>query len=350
MFRSATFKLTVWYLAIITAISLIFSIVIYRFAVNELKLGLYHQTMRIYRDFPVFNGSPLLRSSNEIALGSHNILFRLIYFNVIVLGLAGVASYFLARRTLQPIEEAHARQQRFTADVSHELRTPLTALKMTSEVALLDHAAGKDDLRNALTSNIEEATKMDVLINNLLRLTRLDDAETQSGFSTVATTDLITQAMTQVTPIAEAKKIRLSQDGPAAELWGDPASLVQLLVILLDNAIKYSPTESTVALATSSKADQVQISISDNGPGISKDALPHVFDRFYRADSSRTRSDTSGYGLGLSIAKLIADRHNGQILLSSRPGLGTTATITLPAQSPASSGSERADAETGTEN
>lgn len=332
MFRSATFKLTVWYTALITAISLIFSVVIYHFATGELQSGLHHQTLRIYRDFPVFNGNPLLQSDPDIDVGTHRIWIQLIYFNLVVVVLGSIASYFLARRTLEPIEAAHARQQRFTADVSHELRTPLTALKMTSEVALLDKSASKDELRGALNSNLEEIAKMDALINNLLRLTKLDDQQTQAAFTMLQSNDIITTAIEQVAPQASSKDITIKQTGNSAPLLGDRDALVQLCVILLDNAIKYGPDKSTVTVKTAAKGEHTQISIADEGQGISKEALPHVFDRFYRADGSRTKSTTDGFGLGLSIAKLICDRHNGQIILTSRPGEGTTAIVEIPSK------------------
>jgi len=331
MFRSATFKLTMWYLAIITVISLSFSVVIYHLATGELQAGLQHQTLRIYQDFPVFNGSPLLRSDRDIDAGTHHIFWQLFYFNILVVVLAGITSYFLARLTLEPIEAAHARQARFTADVSHELRTPLTALKMTSEVALLDPKASKDELRDALSSNLEEVTKMDLLINNLLRLTRLDADTVQASFKPLQTTDIITAATEQVSQQAAGKDITISTTGKDLPVYGDRDSLIQLLVILLDNAIKYSPAKSQVEIETKPDGDHTLVIVRDHGQGMTPDVLPHVFDRFYRADASRTKTTpTEGYGLGLSIAKLISDTHNANITLTSRPTQGTTATITLP--------------------
>ena len=143
MFRSATFKLTMWYLALVMAISLVFSVVLYSVAAGELDRGLNNETRRIYQKFPVFEGSPVLRPGADYDSGAHRILLRLAGFNIIVLVGAGWASYWLARRTLEPIEQAHEQQKRFTADVSHELRTPLTALKMESEVALMNDKNGK---------------------------------------------------------------------------------------------------------------------------------------------------------------------------------------------------------------
>lgn len=333
MFRSATFKLTMWYLALVMAISLVFSVVVYHFATNELTVGLHDQTQRIFNNFPVFNGNPLLRSGHDLALGAHHILMRLFYFNLLVLFLAGFASYFLARRTLHPIEAAHEQQKRFTADVSHELRTPLTSLKMGSEVALMDKQATKEQLRETLESNLEDAAKMDMLINNLLRLTKLDDDQAHAAFGPVSTLQVIDTAVIQLQKIAASKHIIIENKAKDAIVQGDADSLSQLMVILLDNAIKYSPTKSTVTIESSRKDNEQQIIVKDQGQGITPDALPHVFDRFYRADKARTGTTiegTNGFGLGLSIAKLITDRHNGSLTLTSKVDHGTTVTISLP--------------------
>lgn len=337
MFKSATFKLTMWYLAIVMVISLIFSVVVYHFATGELSTGLQNQTQRIFNEFPVFNGSPQLvqRPDRDLAVGTHHILWELINFNILVLISAEFASYFLARRTLEPIELAHERQKRFTADVSHELRTPLTSLKMGSEVALMDSQADKKTLRAALESNMEDAGTMEQLINNLLRLTRLDNDSSLVAFSPVESGTVISGAVNQLDKAAGAKAIAVTAEGPSLTINGDQDALMQLIVILLDNAIKYSSPGASVAITTSRQGNQAQIAVRDEGQGIAPAALPHVFDRFYREDVARQHSATEGFGIGLSIAKLIADRHQGTITLTSRVGKGTTATVLLPLHSEA---------------
>lgn len=334
MFRSATFKLTMWYLAIVMVISVAFSITVYHFATNEVSFGLHHQTQRIFHEYPVFTNDPLLQPQDkDVSASAHHILLRLIYFNILVFIGAGLTSYLLARRTLQPIEAAHEQQKRFTADVSHELRTPLTSLKMGSEVALMDDQATTAMLREALESNLEDSAKMEMLINNLLRLTKLDTDEAQAAFVRLSAQGISEASIKQVQKIADLKHVHLDNQTKDLPLHGDRDALVQLLVILLDNAIKYSPNDSSVVVQTKKQQSNIQISITDQGPGISPEALPHVFDRFYRADKSRGKTTTDGFGLGLSIAKLIADRHHGSVILTSRPGKGTTATVMLPGQS-----------------
>lgn len=322
-----------WYVAIVMAISLAFSLVVYHLATNELAWGLNHQTQRWYSAFPGFDDDPFFSQNTELSTGRHEIFLQLVYFNLVVLVGAGIASYALARLTLSPIEEAHTRQKRFTADVSHELRTPLTALRMESEVALMDKNASKEALRNSLRSNIEESQKLEALINNLLRLTKLEAGQIDRHFTDIGTKKLSEEAIAHVRSSAEAKHIELKNSINDVTMRGDHDSLVQLLVILLDNAIKYSPEGSTISLISSRRQGFTSLIIRDEGTGIEPEALKHVFERFYRADKARTSSSTSGFGLGLSIAKNIADLHHGSITLTSQVGKGTTATVSLPATS-----------------
>lgn len=331
MFRSATFKLTMWYLAIVMAISLLFSAAIYGMATGELDRGLHRESRRISDQYPVFQDDPQLHVSGDYNNTVHRLLWRLVGLNVFVLVAAGGASYWLARRTLEPIEEAHEQQKRFTADVSHELRTPLTALKMEAEVALMNSKNGKKELRQTLTSNLEEVAKLEALINNLLRLTRLEAGELEQQFENLNSKTIAQTALEQTRQLAKERRITFKENITDAKLRGDQASLVQLLVILLDNAIKYSPAGATVSISARQADKHVMFEVADTGNGINKDALEHVFDRFYRgSNSSRNKTEAEGFGLGLSIAKMIADVHSGSITLTSRPKHGTTAIVKLP--------------------
>jgi len=199
---------------------------------------------------------------------------------------------------------------------------------MESEVALLDTAASKAALRETLESNLEEAEKLNSLLESLLRLSKL---EVSAGppLAPLPLTPLVTEAIGRVHAAATARHITITSHLAAnVSVAADHDSLVQLLVILLDNAIKYSGEKSEIMVRTEHDEMQVVVRIEDHGIGIAPDALDHVFDRFYRADAARTGSN--GYGLGLSIAKHIADLHHATITLSSVVGEGTTATVSLP--------------------
>lgn len=331
MFRSATLRLTLWYLAIVMAICLLFSAVVYRTATTELHQGIHREGQRISQQYPVFGQDPALHANDDFLASAHHLLLRLALFNLVVLVGAGFASYWLARRTLEPIQAAHEQQKRFTADVSHELRTPLTVLRMESEVALMNPATTPKELRSTLESNLEEVAKLDSLINNLLRLSRLEAEALQQTFSDVNLKEVIEAAVNQVQATATERGIALKQSASTGIVAGDRDSLVQLVVILLDNAIKYSGSGSAVEISAKPSGDNVNIVVADTGRGIPRGALEHVFDRFYRADESRSKGEVDGHGLGLSIAKMIAAIHRGPITISSRVGHGTTVTVSLPA-------------------
>ena len=328
IYKSATVKLTAWYLVLVMTISVIFSGVVYYFATSALMSSLSQQARRIYQLYPVFSGNPMFEGNRDVTTGSHEILLDLIYFNILVLVAAGFASYWLAQRTLRPIQASSEKQKRFVADASHELRTPVTSLKMSTEVALLDKSLSKEELRAALQSNLEETDKLDSLLNNLLRLSQLESGEIRDNFIVLSVTNLTATALDRVKQRAEAKHITVDNDAKDVSVMGDSESLVQLLVILLDNAIKYSPEKSTVTISSSHHKHETTISIIDPGVGIEPTALEHVFDRFYRAD--KARGGSNGFGLGLSIAQHIADLHDGSISITSALGKGTQATIHLP--------------------
>jgi signal transduction histidine kinase len=201
---------------------------------------------------------------------------------------------------------------------------------MESEVALMNSKASAKELRDTLTSNLEEVSKMEALINNILRLTKLEAEKLQQTFTKVSTATIAEQALKQVEPQAKEKEIVIQKNITDNQVVGDLESLTQLLVILLDNAVKYSHHGKTISISSAKEGDSVSVSVEDKGTGIKRKDLEHVFDRFYRSDSSRTNSAKEGHGLGLSIAKMIADLHNGTITLTSQPGKGTTAIVHLP--------------------
>lgn len=331
LFRSALFKLTAVYVAIVMAISIAFSMVLYRLTVHELQTGFQNQYVRWLTEYRAYGLRQPGNPATELAARSHHIYADLVYFNILVLILTAIASYLLARRTLRPIERAHNQQVRFTADVSHELRTPLTALKMDTEVSLLDKKASVHELRKTLEGNLEEAGRMETLVNNLLQLATLEANQIRTVFTKVNIKDAAESAVGLVTRLAETKHITIESSLADGQVMGDSSSLMQLCVILLENAVKYSPENSTVRVKTAARDGIVSFSVDDNGPGIPADALPHVFDRFYRADAARgSEQKTSGFGLGLSLAKLIADVHSAEIVLSSTAGKGTQAIVNLP--------------------
>lgn len=325
MFHSARLKLTAWYLVIILLIGFFFSSIIYFGVSRELERG-FHRYEMMFR----------LRARErreELMLIRRGILLRLLSTNIVITLTSAFASYFLAGKTLRPIEEMMNEQNRFITDSSHELRTPLTALKTSIEVSLRDKTLSLEDAKKVLRSNLEEIDSLQSLTDNLLTLAQFQKANGSLTFDMISLKDVIDEAVKKVLPLARAKQITIKQDVQDYSLKTDKKSIIDLVVILLDNAIKYSPKKKSVKISTHKDGHSLSISVKDYGMGIEETDLPYIFDRFYRADTSRSKSTVSGFGLGLSIAKKIVEVHKGTIDVESIPGKQTTFTIKLPINS-----------------
>ena len=227
------------------------------------------------------------------------------------------------------LDDAFRRQRQFTADASHELRTPLTAIKGQIDVALQrqrDPAA----YRQVLQVVNEEVDRMMRLVGSLLTLTRADAGQIPLAFEAVGLRDVVDAAVEQVRPMASERGIELRLiSGPAVTLRADEDLLLQLLLNLLDNAAKYTPAGGQVTVGWNVGAGQVELWVRDTGIGIASDHLPHLFDRFYRVDKTRSRA-AGGAGLGLAISRWIAEAHGGSVHAESSPGEGSKFTVRLP--------------------
>jgi signal transduction histidine kinase len=259
------------------------------------------------------------------------LLGRFILVNILVLLAGAVLSYYLARRTLQPIEDSMRAQAQFISDASHELRTPLTALQTTNEVALRNAKLNVKDARDILKDNVEEVAKLKSLTDGLLRLAHHDEAG-QAAFNAepVSLQDIAGEAMNRIMPAALEKDIAVEDGTQPVMVVGDRQGLVQALVVLLENAVKYSPAGSLVKIRALKKAKQAVLSVQDQGPGIRPYDAGRIFDRFYRADQSRSARHVPGHGIGLALAKKIVEQHGGGISVESVLGKGSTFTIKLP--------------------
>lgn len=337
MFRSARLKLTAWYLLIIMVISLSFSTVIYRMFSMEVERVARIQRLRIERGL---NGGTLPFSDDTspsprlilddalIGEEQQRIILFLAVVNAGVFVLSGALGYFLAGRTLEPIAAMVDEQHRFISDASHELRTPLTALKSSLEVNIRDPNLTIAAAKTLMKESVSDVNKLQSLSDSLLQLAQYQTPKPK--FSTIHLDAISQSACRQVSSLAQRKHITLANDIPSLELDASEYGILDLLVILLDNAIKYSPQRSTVRLSAKRTDGSVLISVMDTGIGINATDLPHIFDRFYRADTARSKQSLGGYGLGLSIAKQIANAHHGSISVESAPKKGTTFTVRLP--------------------
>lgn len=333
-FHKSSVKLAGLYLGIILAISLLFSVSIYQVSVKELERGIRRPIggQNIRPDINISDNLRVALQAERVEAyeqAKSRIVANLIVVNISILIAGGLLSYYLAYRTLKPIEDAHAAQSRFASNASHELRTPITAMRSEIEVSLLDPNLTLKQAKLQLGSNIEELEKLTELSEALLRLAQLE--ETALHHDLVPVSDIITTAGERIQVTAQQKSIKLTLPKKVSgSVRGDKASLIEALVTVLDNAVKYSGADSTVKVRAVSEGSSAQITITDSGVGINENDQKRIFDRFFRADSSRTKQSASGFGLGLAIASGIVSAHSGTIAVSSQPGKGSTFTITLP--------------------
>ena len=335
LFSSATAKLTLSYLAVLMVISVFFSSLVFGVASRELDRAFVRPggiASRLPREAGI-NREQLEQILSERAQeGRRVLLISLAYVNGLVLVVGGLVSHGLARATLRPIERSHLAQSQFASDASHELRTPLASIKTEIEVALKDPSLDITKARALLRSNLEEIHKLTRLSEGLLRLAQADSKETV--VRPTALDEVLGSALERVKTRAQSKNIQLEQKGEWRGLVvkADPASLEELFVVLLDNAINYSDEGSVVSLQVELHGQHVHCSVSDSGPGIAQADQQKIFERFYRAGYSKQKGTPHGYGLGLAIAQSIAHAHKTKVTVASRPSEGSTFTIELKRQ------------------
>lgn len=229
-------------------------------------------------------------------------------------------------RTLERLEGLFTSQQRFLADVSHELRTPLTVIK--GNVDLMRRMKQLDP--ESLASIDQEAGRLTRLVGGLLMLAQAESGNLPLNFRRVELDLLVTEVFQEMHVIAGGSVRVHLNDIDQLVVNGDRDRLKQVLINLVANAIQYTPKGGDVFISLSKVGDMARIICRDTGPGIPAEDLPHIFERFYRAEKSRTRGKATGFGLGLSITKWIVEHHNGRIEVDSREGMGTTFAIWLP--------------------
>ena len=334
MFRSATIKMTLLYAAIVMVISLFFSVSLYRISIQEIEYNLTKQQNNFQtggrlRQFDFLEDAAILETERELQLeeGRDRIFWELFYINIAILIAGTGLSYLLARITLRKIEEAHVAQTRFTADASHELRSPLAAMMSEIEVALRDPKLDKDEAIKILKSNLEEVDRLKNLADGLLELA---NGKEEFRLKPIRLNDIAKISIENISKKIAAYKAEVKIDiTEGLNVLADKDSIMQLLTILLDNALKYSKEKPLIIIEAEKVGRHVELKVIDNGLGISEEDLPHIFDRFYRAEPSRTKNKIEGYGLGLSIAQEIVRKNRGKIEAVSRLGEGTTFKVTL---------------------
>jgi signal transduction histidine kinase len=229
------------------------------------------------------------------------------------------------------LRAADETRRRLFADISHELRTPLTVIRGEAEVTLRGKAKGIGEYQTALRRIVAQAEHTALLVDDLLFIARTDAGETRLRKQAVALADIVERATVAAEALAAERGIGIDRrlDGEAAIVAGDPDRLRQALMIILDNAIRYSPPGETVTVAMQIGPDGIRLTVTDRGIGIPPAEVARVFERFFRGGAA-DQANPLGTGLGLPIAKAIIDAHGGDIALASEPGKGTCVTVLLP--------------------
>lgn len=234
----------------------------------------------------------------------------------------------------QALQRADSVRRQFFADVSHELRTPLTVIRGEAQVALRAKTRETQEYREALGIVLEQSIGLSRLVDDMLFIARADAERIRLNRAPIQIADLIESVVHETQNLANGRQVKIiTQLDPAApQLFADADRIQQVVTILLDNAIRFSPEQGTVRIESSSASDQLHIKVVDEGPGIDPQDLPYIFDRFFRGSSHRNEPE-HGLGLGLAVAKAIVVAHGGEIHGESAAGEGTTIRINLPLRS-----------------
>jgi len=334
MFKSARIKITAWYLLAILVISFIFSIAIYRTVASDLTaryVNIENYIKSNVRDMEKI--PPVLKNilQNDLRTAKQRVVIMLLFANGAIIIIAAFVGYFLAGRTLRPIEEMVEEQNRFIADASHELRTPLAALKTSTEVALREKKISGAEARKILEENLEDIGSLELLSERLLHLSQYQKGEKVLAYERINLGKSINVSYKKILPLARKKNIEINIEVRDNYIEADRVSIEEIILILLDNAVKYTPDGGKVSVSSQVEGRNAIIKVIDSGPGIGPRDIPRIFDRFYRVDHSRSKIKVSGFGLGLPIVKRVVELHHGSVSVSSKIGSGSTFIVRLPA-------------------
>lgn len=256
------------------------------------------------------------------------LLLILVPVGIVGLLLSGVGGLFMSRRAIQPVKDSIQRQRTFIADASHELKTPLALAKINAQV--MERNPADPDNREIIEDQLYEIDRMDALLSDLLVLARLDAGRLDVDRKPFDLAIVAAETASRFLMRAAEEGVRLEVEVPdELPVYGDPDRTSQILAALLDNAMRYTPKSGSITVSGRLLDGRAEASVTDTGPGIAPEHLPHVFDRFYRAEAARTRAG-GGTGLGLSIARDLARAQDGDLLAGNAPSSGARFTLRLP--------------------
>ncbi|MEK0315094.1 sensor histidine kinase [Cohnella sp. 56] len=259
-----------------------------------------------------------------------NLIYTFAVVGLVMLAIIFAASRYFAGRSIAPVRDAFDKQKRFIADASHELKTPLAVINTNADVLLANEGDTIASQAKWLHHIKSETERMKTLTNDLLYLTEMEDARARTVYVPFDVSDAVEGVLLTMEAVIFEQDLALEYDiEPGLATVGSAEQIKQVVMILLDNAVKYNVPKGAISLTLKRQHHQAQLTVSNTGPGIPAEHVERIFDRFYRADASRSRKQ-GGYGLGLAIAKSIVEQHKGRISAKSVPGERTTFTALLP--------------------
>lgn len=252
----------------------------------------------------------------------------LLILDTILFFIVPIIAYFIAGKSLSPIEESYARQKRFVSDASHELRTPLTIMRGELDLALSKERT-PEQYRLAITTAHEETLRLTKLTDDLLSIAKSEQSSQVISFTKIDTIDLINEVLDSYEAMFDEKKLKIDFTPPSKsiEINGDESALRQLLTNLVGNAIKFTPQKGNIKILLEQSEKYTQFQIKDTGPGMADKEIKKVLEPFYQGDSSHSEQ---GFGLGLSICKSIVKKHKGTIHIETLEPNGLKVSIKIP--------------------
>lgn len=339
-FQEARLILTLWYIAFV-----LFLVVVFNFGAFYAQEHAFVQPFQgektlvvpnpktMTPDTLVFRNMPVNGVTKVVNLADVTKQFRLrlLLIDLVIIFFTAIAAYFLSGLTLRPIQRAMKAQEAFAADASHELRTPLSVIAMEIETLKRTEEHLPKPYRNTLESIQEEVKRMTNIVQGLLTIVRNDYGKSQTNHTRFSLSELVEKTGGQMEKLAKEKHVIYKQEiRKEVFMKGSEEHIKQLVIILLDNAIKYTPAGKSVELKLAQDKQTAILSVTDTGIGIQSEEKETIFQRFYRSQNKTVQENTEGVGLGLSIAKRIVESHQGQIEVDSVPNEFTIFKITLP--------------------